>query len=68
MHMNRKLIHCITNPAFMNDMVNTILALGDIPIMANEIEEICEISKIADGYVINMWLMSDRKKCLLKKI
>ncbi len=66
MLINRKLIHCITNPVVMNDLANTNLTVGDSPIMADEIKEICEISKIAYGCVINMGLMNDREKSPLK--
>lgn len=48
------LIHNITNYVTVNDVANVLLAVGASPIMADEIEEIEEITSICDGLNINI--------------
>ena len=48
------LVHCISNYVTVNDLANTILALGGSPIMADDSLEVEEITSIADSLLINI--------------
>ena len=48
------LIHNITNYVTVNDCANILLACGASPIMADEIEEVEEITSICSGLNINI--------------
>lgn len=48
------LTHCITNSVTINDCANASLAIGGSPIMAEDIEEVEEITTIASALVINI--------------
>lgn len=48
------LTHCITNTVTINDCANASLAIGGSPIMAEDIEEVDEITTIASALVINI--------------
>ena len=48
------LVHCITNYVTVNDCANILLACGGSPIMADDSEEVEEITSICDGLVINI--------------
>ena len=48
------LTHCITNTVTINDCANASLAIGGSPIMAEDIEEVEEITTIASALVINI--------------
>lgn len=48
------LIHCITNYVTVNDCANILLACGASPIMADEKEEVEEITSICNGLNINI--------------
>lgn len=54
------LIHCITNYVTVNDCVNLLLAAGASPIMADEEEEVEEITSICDGLLINIGTLNRR--------
>lgn len=56
---NRPLIHCITNYVTANDCANIILALGGIPVMADNKYEVEEISSKAQALVINIGTLSE---------
>ena len=55
----RPLIHCITNYVTANDCANIILALGGIPVMADNKYEVEEISSKAQALVINIGTLSE---------
>ena len=48
------LVHNITNYVTVNDVANIILACGASPIMADEPEEVQEITTICQGLNINI--------------
>ncbi len=48
------LIHCITNYVTVNDCANILIASGASPIMADEKEEVEEITSICNGLNINI--------------
>lgn len=51
---NHPLVHNITNYVTVNDVANMILACGASPIMADEPEEVQEITTICQGLNINI--------------
>ena len=57
----RPLIHLITNPVTMNDVVNLVLASGATAICADSPEEAAEISGLADATVLNIGMPSESK-------
>ena len=52
------LVHCITNYVTVNDCANILLACGASPIMADDYEEVEEITSICEGLVINIGTLS----------
>ena len=62
----KPLVHCITNYVTANDCANLVLASGASPIMADDPEEVQEITAICSGLVLNMGTPNPRKiKALL---
>ena len=55
------LIHLITNPVTMNDVVNLVLASGAAAICADAPQEAAEISELADATVLNIGMPSESK-------
>ncbi len=55
------LIHCITNYVTVNDVANMILASGGSPIMADEPQEVAQVTSVCDGLVLNMGTINDRR-------
>ena len=55
-----QLIHNITNYVTVNDCANILLAMGASPIMADDLEEVEEITSICDGLVINIGTLNKR--------
>lgn len=55
------LIHCITNPVSMNDCANILLACGASPIMAEDLEEVEDITCASDGLCLNLGMLNERK-------
>ncbi|WP_346729174.1 hydroxyethylthiazole kinase [Lederbergia citrea] len=47
------LVHHITNGVTINDCANVTLAIGGSPVMATNIEEVCDMVQLADALVIN---------------
>lgn len=45
-HNRHPLIHCITNYVSINDCANIVLACGGAPIMAEDINEVSQITSI----------------------
>ncbi len=54
------LIHCITNYVTVNDVANMVLAVGGSPIMADDLEEVEEITSLCKGLVINIGTLNQR--------
>lgn len=54
------LVHCITNYVTVNDVANAILACGASPIMADDSEEVEEITSICTSLVINIGTLNKR--------
>lgn len=54
------LIHNITNYVTVNDVANILLACGASPIMADELEEVEEITSICNGLNINIGTLNSR--------
>ncbi|HHV95851.1 MAG TPA: hydroxyethylthiazole kinase [Clostridiaceae bacterium] len=54
------LVHSITNYVTVNDCANTILACGASPIMADDQNEVEEITSICNALVINIGTLNER--------
>lgn len=54
------LIHCITNYVTVNDCANMLLACGGSPIMADDENEVEDITSICNGLVINIGTLNSR--------
>ncbi len=57
---NCPLIHNITNYVTVNDCANVVLACGASPIMADDMEEVEEITTICSGLNINIGTLNQR--------
>lgn len=57
---NCPLIHNITNYVTVNDCANILLACGASPIMADDKEEVAEITAICSGLNINIGTLNNR--------
>lgn len=55
---NVPLVHNITNYVVMNFSANALLAIGASPVMAHAIEEVEEMTSLADALVINIGTLS----------
>ncbi|MEA4988170.1 MAG: hydroxyethylthiazole kinase [Anaerovorax sp.] len=56
----KPLIHCITNYVTVLDVANMLLASGGAPIMADDINEVEEITSICGGLNINIGTLNER--------
>lgn len=54
------LVHNITNYVTVNDVANAELAIGGSPIMADDRDEVCDITSISSALVINMGTLNAR--------
>lgn len=54
------LIHNITNYVTVNDCANILIACGGAPIMADEVDEVAEITSICTGLNINIGTLNSR--------
>lgn len=54
------LIHNITNYVTVNDCANILLACGGSPIMADDVDEVVEITSICSGLNINIGTLNQR--------
>jgi len=54
------LVHCISNYVTVNDCANIIMACGGAPIMADDQNEVEEISSICDALYINIGTLNER--------
>lgn len=57
---NSPLIHNITNYVTVNDVANMVLAIGASPIMADEVDEVEDITSICQGLNINIGTLNKR--------
>ena len=55
------LVHCITNYVTMNDCANVLLACGGSPIMADDPNEVEEITSLCGSLVLNLGMLSERR-------
>lgn len=58
--MTCPLIHCITNYVTVNDCANMLLACGASPIMADDAEEVEDITSLCAGLTINIGTLNQR--------
>ncbi len=56
----KPLVHNITNYVTVNDCANVLLAIGASPIMADDIKEAADITKISSALVINIGTLNER--------
>lgn len=56
----KPLIHHITNYVTVNDCANITLAIGGSPIMADDVNEVVEITKLSHALVINIGTLNER--------
>lgn len=61
------LIHNITNYVTVNDCANILLACGGSPIMADDVEEVEEITSICGGLNINIGTLNQRTIPAMRK-
>ncbi len=54
------LIHCITNYVTVNDVANILLACGASPIMADDIQEVEDVTALCAGLNINIGTLNQR--------
>ncbi|MBQ8312384.1 MAG: hydroxyethylthiazole kinase [Clostridia bacterium] len=59
--LKKPLIHCITNYVSANDCANLLLGCGASAIMADDPEEVAEVTTMCDGLVLNMGIPNPRK-------
>ena len=56
----KPLVHNITNYVTVNDCANIVLACGGSPIMADDSDEVCDITSICNSLVINIGTLNAR--------
>ena len=56
----KPLVHHITNYVTVNDCANITLAIGASPVMADDINEAADITRISSALVINMGTLNER--------
>ena len=54
------LVHCLTNYVTVNDVANILLACGGSPIMADDKDEVEEITSLCNATVINIGTLNTR--------
>ena len=62
------LIHNITNYVTVNDCANILLACGASPIMADDLNEVEEITTICGGLNINIGTLNERTIACFKQV
>lgn len=58
--VKQPLVHCITNYVTVNDCANILLACGASPIMADDVDEVEEITSLCSGLDINIGTLNGR--------
>lgn len=62
----KPLIHCITNPISINQLANSILAIGARPMMAEHPKEVAEVTETAGALLLNLGsLTEDRMEAMV---
>lgn len=61
------LVHCITNYVTVNDCANALLAIQASPIMADDEEEVEDITTICNALVLNIGTLNSRTIHSMKK-
>lgn len=56
----KPLIHCITNYVVANFTANGLLTIGASPVMADALEEVAEMTRIANALLLNIGTLNDR--------
>ena len=54
------LVHHITNYVTVNDCANITLAIGGSPVMADDINEVCDMVSLASAFLINIGTLNSR--------
>jgi hydroxyethylthiazole kinase len=54
------LVHHITNYVTVNDCANITLAIGGSPVMAEDINEVCDMVSLSSAFVINIGTLNSR--------
>lgn len=62
------IVHCITNYVTVNDVANIILASGGSPIMADDIDEVEDITSICNSLVINIGTLNSKTIASIIKV
>lgn len=57
----KPMVHCMVNLVTANDCANLVLASGASPIMAQDPEEVAQVTAACDGLVLNLGTPSPRK-------
>ncbi|MDO4793873.1 MAG: hydroxyethylthiazole kinase [Filifactor alocis] len=57
----RPCVHYMTNPVTANDVANAVLSVGGVPVMADYIEEVEDITVRSSALVLNMGMLSAEK-------
>ena len=65
--LRNPIVHCITNYVTVNDCANAILAINGSPIMADDINEVNEITTISNALVINLGTLNQNKAIAMQK-
>lgn len=60
LQQKKPLVHHITNYVTVNDCANITLAVGALPIMADDLEEVEEITALASALVLNIGTLNTR--------
>ena len=60
-------VHCLTNPVTMQSVANVLLAAGGSAVMAQDEQEVEEITAMCDGLVLNMGMPNRQKIEAMKK-
>ena len=56
----KPLVHHITNYVTVNDCANITLAIGASPVMADDINEVCDMVSLASAFLINIGTLNSR--------
>lgn len=59
--IKRPMVHCMVNLVTANDCANLVLASGACPIMAEDVEEVVQVTAVSNGLVLNLGTPSPRK-------
>ncbi|NLK66297.1 MAG: hydroxyethylthiazole kinase [Campylobacteraceae bacterium] len=63
----KPLIHCITNYVTVNDVANSIIAIGASPVMADDVNEVSKITTLSSGLLINLGTLNSKTISSMEK-